>query len=116
MRKCIVYTRSLPRYIIFLISFILKFYETRGPIFFIICCSLFLLDLYSETQNKYCRTNGNADVHSELSAAQASCLANDECLGLFDNCGDGTILKHCNAPMSIVDSGCGSILYRRKGE
>ena len=86
----------------------------------VICRLLFLLGLYSETANKYCRTNGRNEIsldgdYSQLDTAQANCMRDDTCFGVFDLCGDGKNFQLCNASMSIAQSGCGSILYKRKG-
>ena len=90
------------------------------PISNVIYHSLFLLGLYSETENKYCRTNGGNEIsldgdYSQLDTAQATCMGDDTCFGVFDLCGDGKNFQLCNASMSIAQSGCGSILYKRKG-
>ena len=90
------------------------------PISHVMQHSLFLLGLYSETANKYCRTNGRNEIsldgdYSQLNTAQANCMRDDTCFGVFDLCGDGKNFQPCNASMSIAQSGCGSILYKRKG-
>ena len=91
------------------------------PISHFICRLLFLLGLYSETANKYCRTNGRNEIssngdYSQLDTAQAACVGDDACFGVYDLCGDGKSFQTCNASMSIGQSGCGSILYQRKGK
>ena len=91
------------------------------PITHVIYHSLFLSGLYSETANKYCRTNGRNEIsldgdYSQLDTAQASCMGDDTCFGVYDLCGDGKTFQLCNASMSIGQSGCGSILYKRKGK
>ena len=91
------------------------------PISHVIYHLLFLLGLYSETANKYCRTNGRNEIsldgdYSQLDTAQASCMGDDTCFGVYDLCGDGKTFQLCNAAMSIAQSGCGSILYQRKGK
>ena len=90
-------------------------------ILYLLCRSLFLLGLYSETANKYCRTNGRNEIssygdYSQLYTAQAACMGDDACFGVYDLCGDGKTFQLCNAAMSIAQSGCGSILYQRKGK
>ena len=91
------------------------------PIFHVICHLLFLLGLYSVTANKYCSINGGNEIsshgyYSQLDTAQASCMGDDTCFGVYDLCGDGKTFQLCNASMSIGQSGCGSILYKRKGK
>ena len=91
------------------------------PIFDVIYRLLFLLGLYSETANKYCRTNGRNEFslyghYSQLDTAQAACMGDDACFGIYDLCGNGNTFQLCNASTSIGKSGCGSILYQRKGK
>ena len=70
-----------------------------------------LVDVYYETTNAYCKRNGNSNSFSELVAAKANCSADDNCIGISDNCGEGKSFKLCNAPLSLVPSACGSVVY-----
>ena len=72
----------------------------------------FLVYAYSETTNKYCKRNGNSNSFPELVAAKANCSADNECIGLFDNCGKGESFRLCNAPLSLVPTSCGSVVYQ----
>ena len=95
-----------------------------GPNLYLIyrCTSFFLFApdvTYSATTHKYCNRNGNINTFSNLDAAKASCSADAECVGLFDDCGRGIDFRHCNSPLTIVVEGvdgCGSILYQPIGK
>ena len=76
---------------------------------------LFSLE-YFETKNTYCYRNGNSNSFSDLDVAKVSCSADDDCVGLYDNCGSGREFRHCTAPLTINNSSCGSILYQPRGK
>ena len=73
-----------------------------------------LADVYSETRNKYCRGNGSS--FSGLDAAKIRCSEDDNCAGLYDSCGKGNSFKLCNWSSGKWASGCGSILYQKRGK
>ena len=76
---------------------------------------LLLLDVYSETVQEYCDKNGNNRSFSEFDTAKASCLTDGNCIGLYDECGRGSLFFHCSGPMAVRPSSCGSILYQQIG-
>ena len=94
------------------------YYSVLRPSLYLTCrCRSFFLDVvYSARASTYCDRNGNINTFSDLDAAKASCSADDDCVGLFDSCGDGTKFKHCSTPLSTIASSCGSILYQPSGK
>ena len=76
----------------------------------------FLVYAYSETTNKFCKRNWNSNSFPELVAAKANCSADDDCIGLYDYCGKGESFRLCNAPLSLVSSSCGSVVYQDTGK
>ena len=72
--------------------------------------------MYTDTIWQQCNRNGNSDRSSDLALAKARCLADDKCVGLYDECGSGTEFLHCNAPLTIVGTGCKSVLYQLNGK
>ena len=79
-----------------------------------------LAKMYSETKNTYCKTaiqvNGKFKSFSGIDAAKVGCSEDDNCVGILDNCGKGTNFKLCHGPMTMVPSGCGSIIYQKRGK
>ena len=71
---------------------------------------------YSATTSKYCDHNGNGNHFTNLDVAKINCWPDAGCVGLYDDCGHGTDFYHCNAPLSIQDSSCGSIVYQPIGK
>ena len=74
----------------------------------------FLAVEYSRTINHHCRQNGYEIVFSTLDAAKAKCSMDDNCVGVYDNCGRGNEFALCAAPLNIGYSSCGSILHQYK--
>ena len=69
---------------------------------------------YSRIINHHCVHNGYNIVFSKLDAAKATCSVDDNCVGVYDNCGRGNEFALCAAPLNIGDSSCGSILHQYK--
>ena len=54
--------------------------------------------------------NGNIEQFSKLSDAKASCIIDDNCIGLYQDCNKGPY-RLCNRPLVAMESGCGSTLH-----
>ena len=60
--------------------------------------------------------NEKSDPFPELDAAKASCLTNDNCVGVVDQYGEGNYFVLCKKPLIVENSTRGSIFYQKQFE
>ena len=57
--------------------------------------------------------NGNHFTFRRLDVAKTNCLANDNCVGLVDQRGEGKQFSLYNKPLIIRNSSIGGIFYQK---
>ena len=50
---------------------------------------------------------------TNIDDAKIQCFRKEDCIAIFDLCGEGKDFKYCGESSTEKYSGCGSILFRR---